>query len=165
MNKREGTGINYLNDSKDFIKYSNDMDNIYKNIEEYNPNNKRKILIVFDDMIADMLSNKKLNPILTESFIRGKKLKLFLAFITQSYFAVPKNIRLNSTHYFVRKIPNKRELQQIAFNHSSDIDFHYFMTLYKKYTSKPYSFLLIDTSLVSDNSSYFRKNLLKIYKN
>ena len=83
------------------------MDDIYKNIEEYNPNKKRKILIVFDDMIADMLSNKKLNPIVTELFIRGRKLKISLAFITQFYFAVPKNIRLNSTYYFIMKIPNE----------------------------------------------------------
>ena len=108
------------------------MDDIYKNIEEYNPNKKRKILIVFDDMIADMLSNKKLNPIVTELFIRGRKLNISLVFITQSYFAVPKNIRLNSTNYFIMKIPNKQELQQIAFNHSSDIDFKDFMNLYKK---------------------------------
>ena len=137
------------------------MDDIYKNIEEYNPNKKRKILIVFDDMIADMLSNKKLNPIVTELLIRGRKLNISLVFITQSYFAVPKNIRLNSTHYFVMKIPNKRELQQIAFNHSSDIDFQDFMNLYKKCTAKPYSFLVIDATLASDNPSRFRKNLLE----
>ena len=100
--------------------------------EGYNPNKKQKMLIVFDDMILDMLSNKKRNPIGTELFIRERKLKFSLAFITQSYFAVPKNIRLNSTHYFVMKIPNKRELQQIAFNHSLDIDFQDFMNLYKK---------------------------------
>ena len=94
------------------------MDDIYKNIEEYNPNKKRKILIVFDDMIADMLSNKKLNPIVTELFIRERKLNISLVFITQSYFAVRKYIRLNSANYFVMKIPNKRELQQTAFNHS-----------------------------------------------
>ena len=92
------------------------MDYIYKNIEEYNP----------------MLSNKKLNPIVTELFITGRKLNFSLVLITQSYFAVPKNIRLSSTHYFVMKIPNKRELQQIAFSHSSDIDFQDFMNLYKK---------------------------------
>ena len=130
-------------------------------IKDYDPNKKRKILIVFDDMIADMLSNKKLNPIVTELFIRGRKLNISLVFITQSYFAVPKNIRLNSTHYFVMKIPNKRELQQIAFNHSSDIDFQDFMNLYKKSTAEPYSFLVIDTTLPSDNSSRFRKNLLE----
>ena len=107
-------------------------------------------------MIADMLSNKKLNPIVTELFIRGRKLNISLVFITQSYFAVPKNIRLNSTHYFVMKIPNKRELQQIAFNHSSDIDFQDFMNLYKKSTAKPYSFLVIDTTLSSDYPLRFR---------
>ena len=90
------------------------------------------MLIVFDDMIADMLSNKKLNPIVTELFIRGRKLKIFLIFITQLYFPVPKNVILNLTHYFVMKIPSKKELQQTAFNHSSDIDFQDFMSLYKK---------------------------------
>ena len=91
------------------------MDDIYKNIEEYNPNKKRRILMVLDDMIADMLSNKKLNPRVTELFIRGRKLDVYLVFITQSYFAVPKYIRVNSAHYFILKIPNKRELQQIVF--------------------------------------------------
>ena len=83
---------------------------------------QQKILIRFDDMIAGMLSNEKLNPIVTELFIIGRKLNISV-FIAQSYFAVPKNIRLNSTHYFVMKIPNKRELQQIAFNHSSGVEF------------------------------------------
>ena len=116
------------------------MDDVYKNIKEYNPNKKRKILIVFDEMIADMLRNKKLNSVVTELFIRGRKLNIFLVFITQYYFAVPKNIRLNSAHYFIMKILNKREPQQIAFNDSSDIDF---MNLYKKCTAKPYSFLVL----------------------
>ena len=93
INKRENAGLKYLNDSKAFIEYSNDIDDIYKNIEEYNPNEKRKILIVFDDVIADMLSNKKLNPIVTKLFIRGRKLNISPAFITQFYFAVPKYIR------------------------------------------------------------------------
>ena len=140
INKRESTDLKTFNDFKAFIECSNHMVHVYKNIEEYNRNNKRKMLIAFDDMIADMLSNKKLNPIVTELFIRGRKLNISLVFITQSYFAVPKNIRLNSTHYFVMKIPNKRELQQIAFNHSSDIDFQNFMNLYKKSSAEPYSF-------------------------
>ena len=110
INKRENTGIKYLKDSKAFIEYSTDMDDIYRKIEECNQNKKRKILIVFDDMIADMLSNKKLNPIVTELFIRGRKLNISLVFIAQCYFAVPKNIRLNSTYYFIFTIPNKREL-------------------------------------------------------
>ena len=106
-----------------------------------------------------MLSNKKLNPIVTELFIRGRKLNISIIFITQSYFSVPKNIRLNSTYYFIMKILNKRELQQIAFNHSSEIDFKDFMNLYKKGTEKPYSFLVIDAILALDNPSRFRKNL------
>ena len=107
------------------------MDDIYKSIEEYNPNKRLKVLIVFGDMIPDMLSNKKRNPIVTELFIKDRKLNISLVFITQSYFAVSKNIRLNSTHYFIMKIPNKQELQQTAFSHSSDINFKEFMNLYK----------------------------------
>ena len=89
-------------------------------------------------MIADMLSNKKLSKIVTELFIIGRKLNISLVFNTNSYFVVPKNIRLNSRHYFIMKIPNKRELQQIPFNHSSDIDFQDFRNLYEKTTEKPY---------------------------
>ena len=95
IKKRERAGSQYLYDLKAFIEHSNDMDDIYENIGEYNPNRKRKKLIVFDDMVAEMLSNKKLNPIVTKLFIRGRKLNISLVFITQSYFAVPKNIRLN----------------------------------------------------------------------
>ena len=86
-----------------------------------------------------MHSNRKLNPIVTELFIRGRGLNISLVFITQSYFAVPENIRLNSTYYFIVEIPNKQELQQIACNYSSDIDFQDFRNLYKKCTVKPYS--------------------------
>ena len=89
INKRESTGLKYLSDSKAFTEYLNDMDCIHKNIEEHNPNKKQKILTVFDDIIADMLSNKKLNPIITELFIKGKKLNISLVFITQSYFTLP----------------------------------------------------------------------------
>ena len=129
INKRESTGLKHLNNSRAFIEYSNYVDDIFKNIEEYNPNKKRKILNVFDDMIADMLSNKKLNPIVTELSIRGRKLNIYLVFITQSYSAVPKNIRRNSTHYFIMKFPNNEVLEQIAFNNSSYIDFQVFIYL------------------------------------
>ena len=115
-------------------------------------------MIIFDDMIADILRDKPHSPIVTELFIRGGKINIL--FFTQSYFTVPKNTRLNSTHDFVMKIPNQRELQQIVFNHSSNIDFQNCMNLYKKCTAKPYSFLAINTILASDNSSCFRKNLL-----
>ena len=104
---------------------------------------------------------KKLNPIVTELFIRGRKLNISLVFVIQSYSAVPKNIKLSSTLYFVMKFPNKRELQKIEFNHSSNIDFHNFMNLYKKCTAKPCLFLDIDTTLAWDNPLRFR---IKEYK-
>ena len=112
-------------------------------------------------MIADMLSNKDLNPIVTELFITGRKLNISIVFITQSSFSVQENIRINSTHYFIAKIPSRQELLQTAFNHSSDIDFNDFTDLYKKCTEKPYSFLVIDATLASDNLLRFRKNLLE----
>ena len=93
------------------------MQDVYKTIEDYNPGKKRKILIVFDHMIADMINNKKLNPVVTELFIRGRKLNISIVFITQLYFKVPKDVRLNFTHLFIMKIPNKGELQQTALNH------------------------------------------------
>ena len=160
INKRENLGLDHFDDHKAFIEYSSDMQDFYKNIEDYNPGKKRKVLIIFDDMIADMINNKNLNPIVTELFIRGRKLNISIVFITQWYFKVPKDVRLNSTHFYIKKIPNKRELQQIALNHSSDIDFKDFMKIFKKYTKKPYSFLVNDTTLPSDDPLRFRKNLL-----
>ena len=142
------------------MEYSNDTQDVYKNIEDCNLGKKLKVLIVFNDMIADMINNKKLNPIVTELFIRGRKLNISIVFIKQSYFKVPKDVRLNSTHFFIMKIPNKRKLQQIALNHSSDIDFKDFIKIYKKYTKEPYSFLVNDTTLPSDDPLRFRKNLL-----
>ena len=109
INKQEYTGLKHLNDSETFIEYLNDMNDIYiiyLNIEEYNTNKKCNV-IIFDDMIPDRLSNKKLNPVVTELFIRGRKLNISLVYITQSYFAVPKKYRLNSAYYFIMKIPNK----------------------------------------------------------
>ena len=159
INKRECVGINHLNDPKGFIEYSNDIHDVYKNINNYNPNKENKVMIVFDDMIADMISNKKLNSIVTELFIRCTKLNTSLVFISQSYFKFPKDVRNNSAHFFIMKIPNKRELQQIAINHSSDINTKDFIEIYRKCTDKPYSFLVIDTTLPSNNPLRFRKNL------
>ena len=98
-----------------------------------------KILIVFD-IIGDMINNKKLNSIITKLFIRDRKLNISLVFITQSYFKVSKDVRLNSTHFFIMKIPHKRELQEIALNYSSGINSKDFIKIYKKYTGKLYSF-------------------------
>ena len=122
INKRESTGLKHFNDPKAFIEYSNDMQDVYKKIDEYNADKERKILRAFDDMIAEMINNKKLNSIVTDLLIRGRKLNISLVFITQSYLKVPKDVRLNTTHFFIMKIPNKRELQQIALNHLSDIN-------------------------------------------
>ena len=112
-------------------------------------------------MISDMISNKKLNPIVTESFIRRRKIKISLVFILKYPFAVPEEIRLNFTHYFIMKIPNKREFKQTASKSPSDIHFQDFINLYRKCTAKPYSFLVFDNTLASDNPSHFRKNLLE----
>ena len=113
INKRERVSINHLSDPKVFIEYSNDMHKVYKNIDNYNPDKENKILIVFDEMIADMINNKKLNSIVTELFTRCRKLSISLTFITQSYFKVPKDVRNNRTHLFIMKIHNKRELMQL----------------------------------------------------
>ena len=99
ISKREKVGLDHFDDSKAFMEYSNDMQDVYKNIKDYNPRKNRKVLIVFDDMVADMINNKKLDSIVTELFIRGRKLNISIVFITQSYFKVPKDVRLNSTHF------------------------------------------------------------------
>ena len=157
INKRKGVGINHFNEPKAFIEYSNDMHDVYNNINDYNPDKENKILIGFDDMITDMINNKKLNSIVTELFVRARKLNISLVFITKSYFKVPKDVRLNTTHFFIMKIPNKRELQQIAIDHSSNINTKDFIKIYNKCTGKPYSFLVNDTTLSSDDPLRFRK--------
>ena len=108
-------------------------------------------------MIADMINDKNLNSIVTKLFISGRKFNISLVFITQSYFKVPKDVRLNSAHVFIMKILNKRELQPIALNHSSDINSKDFIKIYKKYAARLYSFLVVDTTLPSDNSLRFQK--------
>ena len=163
INKREGVDIDHFNDSKAFIDYSNYMGDVYKNNNYYNPDKEKKILIVFDDVIADMINNRTLDSIVTELFIRGRKLNISLVFITQSYFKFPKDVRLNTTHFFIANISNKRELQKIAQIHSSDITTKDFINIYRKCTGKPYSFLVIDTTLASGNPLRFRKNLFNIY--
>ena len=142
-----------------FIECSNTMDGVDENIDYYNPSRKRKILIVFDDMIAEIMSNKKFQAIFKELLIRCRKLNISLVFITQSYSSVPKDVRLNSTHYLIMKVSNRKELQNIAINHSADIDYQNFMKIYRECTREPYSFLTIDTTLPSSNPLRFRKNL------
>ena len=112
---------------KQFVEYSNKMNDVYENIDNYNPKRKRKILIVFDDMIADIMTNKKFQSLIKELFIRCRK--------------------LNSTHYLIMKIKNRKELQNIAINHSADIDYKDFMKIYRECIKEPYYFLTIDTTL------------------
>ena len=123
IRNRENAGIKHCNNPNALTEYSNTMDDAYKNIDDYNPSRQRKILIMFDDMIADIMTNKRFQAMIKELFIRCKKLNISLVFITQSYFSVPKDVRLNSTHYFIMKINNRKELQNIAINHSADIDY------------------------------------------
>ena len=135
------------------------MDDIYKNINDYNPSRKRRILIIFDDMISDIMTNKKFQAIIKELFIRCRKLNSSLVFITQSYFSVPKDVRLNSIRYLIMKINNLQNLQNIVINHSADVDYKDFIKIYKECTKEPFSSLTIDTTLPASNPLRFRKNL------
>ena len=135
------------------------MNDVYENIDNYNQNRKRKILIVFDDIIADIMTKKTFQSIIKELFFRCRKINISRVFITQSYFSVPKDVRLNSTHYLITNINNRRELQNIAINHSADIDYKDFIKIYRKCTKEQYNFLTIDTTLSSTNLLSFRKNL------
>ena len=155
IKKREDAGIKNLNDTSAFIEYSNTMNYVYNNIDNCNPKRMRKI--VFDDMIADIMTNKRFQAIIKEIFIRFRKLNISLVFITQSYFIVPKEVILYSTYYLIMKIHNKRELQQIAINHSADIDKKDFLKIYRNRTKEPYPFFTIDTTLPADNHMRFRK--------
>ena len=137
------------------------MDDVYENFEQYDPDKEHKTLIVFDDMVADMLSNKKLDPTVTKLLFRSRKLNIFFLFLLLNlYLLYQKKISLNYTHYFIMKIPNKQYLQQIAFDHSPDIGIGYEKIM--NVCKKSYSFLVIHSTIASDNPLSFRKNLLEI---
>ena len=141
IDKKEKDGLKNLNDKNTFIEHSSKMDDIFVNSEDYNKKRKRKVLIVFfDDM--------KLN--------RCRKLNISLCFLTQSHFGVPKDVRLNCTHYVIFKLNNRRELQNIAINHSADIDYKDFVKIYRNCTKEPYNFFTIDTTQPVDKR--FKKN-------
>ena len=135
------------------------MDDVYEYIHDYNSSRKIKLLIVFDDTIADIMTNKKFQAIVKELFIRCRKLNISLVFIKQSYFSVPRDVRLDLTHYLTMKINNRKELQNIAINHSADIDYQDFMKIYRECTKEPYNFLTIDTTLPASDPLRFRKKL------
>ena len=157
VNKYEKVGSKHYDDHKAFTDYSNDKQAVYQNIDEYN----RKVLSIFDVMIADVINIKKLNPVVAELFIRGRKLNFPIVLITLSYFKIPRDVKQNATQFFIMKIPNKRGLQRIALNYLLHIDFKNFIEIYKKCTyskcTYPYSFLVHDTTLLSDTSLRFKK--------
>ena len=138
------------------MECSNTMDEIYEKIEDYNKKRKSNVLIVFDDMISHVMSDKKAQQVLKDLFIRCRNLNISLCFLNQSYFNVSKDVILNCTHYIIFKLNNKRELQNIAINHSADIDYKDFIKIYRKCIEKPYNFLTIDTTQPADNK--FIKN-------
>ena len=132
IKSHEDARTKHLGDPNAFIEGSNKMDDVYENIDNYTPSKKRNVLIVFDDMIADTMANKKFKAIIKEIFIRCRKLNILLVFIRQSYFSVPKDVRLNSTHYLIMKINNKKELQNIIINYSAGIDYKDLHIMYKR---------------------------------
>ena len=145
INKREQAGIKNLNDPYAFIEYSNDMNDVLEDINNYNKKRDKKVLIIFDDMIADIMRSEKFKAIVTELFIRCRKLNISIVFITQSYFRAPKDARLNSTHYIPMKMGNKEELKSIAEENSGNLDFKEFLKIYNHCTRDPYSFMMVDT--------------------
>ena len=145
INKREKSGIKNLNDPHAFIEYSDDMSDVLDDINNYNKNRDKKELIVFDDMIADIEYNKNFKRIIKELFYRARKINVSIVFITQSYFRALKDARLNSTHYILMKIGNKKELKRIAEEKSGHLDYKDFLKICNCCTRKPYSFMTIDT--------------------
>ena len=165
IKKCEDAGIKHVNNPNRFIECSKTIDDVFEDIDNYSPKRDKKVLIVFDDMIANIMINKKFHAVIKELFIRCRKLNISLVFITQSYFSVPKDVRLNSTHYLIMKINNKRELQNIAINHSADIDYKDLMKIYRECTKEPFNFLTKDTTLPASEPLRFRKNLFDSNKN
>ena len=159
IKKLKDAGIKHLNDPNAFIECSNTMDDVYENINDYNSRRKRKILIIFDDMIADIKTNERFQAIIKELFIGCRKLNISLVFITQPYFSVPKGVRLNLTH-LILKINNIRELKNIAINPSADIDYQDFIKIYRECTKEPYNFLTIDTTVPASDPLKFRKKFI-----
>ena len=145
INKRKQAGIKNLNDPHAFIEYSDDMNDELDDFNNYNKNRDKKVLIIFDDMIADIMRSETFKAIVKEPFIRCRKLNISIVFITQSYFRTPKDARLNSTHYILMKIGNKKELKSIAEENSGHLDFKDFLKIYNYCTKEPYSFMLVDT--------------------
>ena len=160
INKREQAGIKNLNDPLAFIEYSDDMNDVLDDINKYNKNRDKKVLIVFDDMIADIEYNKNFKRIIKELFYRAHKINVSIVFITHSYFRALKDARLNSMHYIIRKINNKKELKRIAEEKSGHLDYKDVLEMYNYCTKEPYSFMTIDTRPTA--TMVFRKNFTEL---
>ena len=156
INKREQAGIKNLYDPKAFIEYSDDMGDAFDNINNYNKNRDKKVLIIFDDMIADIMRSEKFKVKVKELFIRCRKLNISIVFITQSYFRTPKDARLNTTHYILMKIGSKKELKSITEEKLGYLDYKDILKIYNYCKKEPYSFVLIDTRPTA--SVTFKKN-------
>ena len=157
INKREQAVIKNLNEPLySFIEYLDDMDDVLDDINNYNENRDKKVLMVFDDMIADIEYNKNFNRIIKELFYRAPKINVSIVFITQSYFRALKDARLNGTYYILVKTGNKKELKRIAEEKSDHLDYKDFLKIYNYCTREPYSFMLIDTRPIA--SVTFKKN-------
>ena len=164
INKREQAGIKNLNDPQAFIEYSNDMNDVYENINNDNKSIDKKVPIVFDDMIADIEYNKNFKQVIKELFYRARKINVSIVFIRQCYFRALKDARLNSTHYILMKIGNKKELKSIAEEKPGNLDYKDFLKMYNYCTSEPYSFMTIDAR--PNATMVFRKNFAELpYKN
>ena len=149
INKRERAGIKNLKDPQAFIEYSDDMNDVPDDIKNYNKNRAKKVLIVFDDMIADTEYNKNFKRIIKELFYRVHKINVSIVFITQSYFKALKDARLNSTHYILMKIGKKKRMKRIAEEKSGHLDYKDFLKMYNYCTEEPYSFMTIDVRLTA----------------
>ena len=156
--KKEDAEIKNLNDPSAFIEYSNSMDGIFDEMNDYNPKRKKNEWIIFDNMISHVIKDKKAQHVLQDLFTRPRKLNISLVFISQSYFSVTNTMRLNCTHHLIFKVYNRKELQEIAIDHSADIDYKNFLKIYRNCTKEPYSFLTINTTLSSSDPLKFRKN-------
>ena len=163
INIREQAGIKNLNDPHAFIEYSNDMNDVLDDINNYNKNRDKKVLIIFDNMIADIMRSEIFKVIVKELFIRCRKLNISIVFITQSYFRTPKDARLNITHYILMKLGNKKELKSITEENSGHLDFKDFLKIYNHCTKEPYSFMMVDTRPTACVT--FKKNFDEPIKN
>ena len=164
INNRKNAGIKHFNDSTEYTEYSDDMNDVYADISNYKKKRENKVLIVFDDMIADIEYNKNFKKMIKELFYRGRKMNISIVFITQCYFRALKDARLNSTHYVLIKIGNKKELRSIAEEKSGNVDYKDFLKMYNYCTSEPYCFMTIDAR--PNATMVFRKNFTEIpYKN